>query len=418
MGSFGAVWAAEVRQGGTGEVAIKEIQCHNQAELANAQYEGRLLQMLQERGGASGSSLRQSRSPSTPPGSQGAGRDERIPALVAQETELVGPDFWRVRLAMTKVPGVPLDRFLDWWQRERSMSTDNAFVQRQRFAEACHFARALVAQLVPTFENISALAYHRDVNSHNILVDGGDGMGPCFGLVDFGLAADLPGWRGPMGPSSWHLVDIGGDCRYWPMSAWLQFECGWQELSKYQVLAVEYQTQLDMHAFGITTLQVLAAMCPMSTSTNPTPGRLASEAGRVGFGGGAGGETLPDEVRALQAAWDRYWQDMTRFWERLLDVFRNNGDQNALKGSCIVDGVHNVVGQNLAVLRSTIREVCDACGRAPASAGLRAARPLFAALLELVSAGGVTGVEEGGRPPSWQAIRELIETADDAAGPV
>lgn len=213
-----------------------------------------------------------------------------------------------------------------------------------------------------------------------------------FGLVDFGLAVDLADWQGPVTPSSWHLVDIGGDCRYWPMSAWLQFECGWKELSKYPPLAEEYQSQLDLHAMGITALQALAAM---SLSTE--------------------GEGLPPSIQNLQVAWEHYWKDATRFWERLLDVFRRGGDQNALKVRCIQDGVHNIVGANLASLRTSLREASDTCGSAPPALGLRRAQPLFAALLELVSAGGTVGVDEGARAPTWQAVRKLLNV-DDVPG--
>jgi len=170
------------------------------------------------------------------------------------------------------------------------------------------------------------------------------------------------------------------------MSAWLQFECGWQELSKYPTLSAEYQAHLDFHALGITALQVLAAVSP----------RVEDEG-------------LPRQLGALQAAWDRYWEEATRFWQRLLDVFRRGGDQNALKVACITEGVHNTVGANLAALRTALREAFDACGEG----GLlvEGAKPLFAALLELVSAGGTVGFEDDGtRPPSWQSVQALAST--------
>jgi len=268
------------------------------------------------------------------------------------------------------------------------MSQSNAREQQQCFFKSCRFARELIVQLAPTFERISAFAYHRDVNSHNILVSGDDLMNLRFALVDFGLAVDMNKWQGPPGPSSWHLVDIGGDCRYWPMSAWLQFECGWQEVAKYPQLLTEYRTQLDLHAMGITALQVLATMCPHFT-----------------------GEGLPVEIQELQSAWEQYWGDVTRFWRRLLDVFRHGGDQNALKITCITESVHNIIGADLAALRMALRKAGEACrsGGLVSDLNIRSAQVLFPALLELVSAGGIVGFEEGTKIPSWQGVLALMD---------
>lgn len=385
-GSFGTVWAAERLDGEKGEVAIKEILCRTPQERASAAFEGRLLEMLHTGNGPGTSPTHEVGMSGGSCGSSCDARD-RIPDFVGTDTEPLGTDMWRVRLAMSRVPGVPLDRFLD---ANAASETSSPAQQQRCFIQACHFARELVLQLSPTFEHVATFAYHRDVNSHNILVDG-DADRPVFGLVDFGLAVELSKWQGPMGSCSWHLVDIGGDCRYWPMSAWLQFECGWQELSKYPPLATEYQAQLDFHALGVTALQVLAAMSPRADS-----------------------DGLPQELRALQKAWDQYWEDATRFWQRLLDVFRRGGDQNALKVACIAEGVHNTVGANLAALRMALREAYNACGDGDGL--LCHARSLFAALLELVSAGGTVGFEEIVRPPSWQAVRALAATSDQPGG--
>jgi serine/threonine protein kinase len=400
-GSFGTVWAAECLEGGPGpEVAVKEILCRSSVDLANAEFEGKLLEMIQSHARACGSSCR-------PDVGREAyalgGRDplDRIPDLVGIETEICGEETWRVRLAMTRVPGISLDRFLVSRCRRLSGSYcsgsalgSSTRLQQQgplSFVEACGLARELILQLSPALDHISKLSYHRDVNSHNILIDGSPSS-PVFGLVDFGLAVDLTKWQGPMGPLSWQLIDIGGDCRYWPMSAWLQFECGWKELSKYPPLSHEYQTQLDFHALGITALQILAALSPPATKENT-------------------GSITP-HVRALQVAWDQYWQNVTCFWQRLLEVFRTGGDQNALKVACINERVHNIVGANLAALRSAMRKLFDACNAAGTEAHLRQLCPLFAALLELVSSGGTVGFKEGQDPPSWQVVYKLISVSE------
>jgi len=398
MGSFGAVWSAR-RQDGGGEVAIKEILCRSEQEIAHAGLESALLRKLSDLAATMATKPQDSTADHVANGGTGASRDDafdRIPAMVASENELIGPELWRVRLAMTKVPGEPLDWFIDRWQQGLRQAV-GAVQRRDQFVEACHFVKELISQLSPTFESISNFVYHRDVNSHNILVDG-DARTPRFGLVDFGLAVDLSTWRGPLGPSSWQLVDIGGDCRYWPMAAWLQFECGYQELVKYAPLSTEYQTMLDLHALGITALQVLAAMAPFPSTAGQGPsGTLVKE-------------ILPDAVWVLLSAWTVYWKNVTRFWERLLEAFRSGGDQNALKASCIEEDVHNIVGKDLAVLRAALREADVACSR---ETGLHGAKPLFAALLELVSAGGTVGsTAEAAKPSSWRNVRALIDTDD------
>mmetsp|Transcript_114110 Transcript_114110/g.227078 ORF Transcript_114110/g.227078 Transcript_114110/m.227078 type:complete len:722 (+) Transcript_114110:196-2361(+) len=395
-GSFGTVWAADCLEGGLGcEVAIKEILCSSSSELALAAFEGKILEMIQGHARACGSSSRPNADRNT---NALDGRDplDRIPDLVGTDTHSCGSEQWRVRLAMTRVPGISLDRFLEVRRSCYGSSGSSGIVPvqqqgTQRFVEACSLARDLILQLAPTFEHISKLSYHRDVNSHNILVDG-DVSSPVFGLVDFGLAVDLTRWQGPVGPQSWHLVDIGGDCRYWPMSAWLQFECGWQELSKYPPLSIEYQTQLDFHALGITALQIVAALSPPASEDDTN--------------------SLAPQFMSLQIAWDQYWSNVTHFWQRLLDVFRTGGDQTALKMKCINDGVHNTVGADLAALRAAIRDAYNACNTAGPEANLRQFCPLFAALLELVSAGGTVGFRENQRPPDWQGVYQLVAASE------
>merc|ERR1740123_1607529 len=106
------------------------------------------------------------------------GRDplDRIPDLVGTDTHSCGLEQWRVRLAMTRVPGIPVDRSLEGRRRRLSSSVisgggSSAIVQVQqqggahRFAEACNLARELIVQLAPTFKHIAKLSYPRDVNS-------------------------------------------------------------------------------------------------------------------------------------------------------------------------------------------------------------------------------------------------------------
>lgn len=392
-GSFGSVWAAEVLDGSRDEVAVKEINCRSFKAFEKAKYEASLLDKLK----------------------QGRILDagDRIPALIASETEQLGPEHWRVRLVMTKMPGQSVDQFLEWWQRQRIPTAQTAGLSKcRRFLEACHFATQLISDIAPMLERVSAHAYHRDVNSHNILAEFDDTLVPRYFLIDFGLAVDLEQWmQASPAPKSWHFENIVGDCRYWPAAAWLQFEYGWTELDKCPALMTEYKTHLDLHALGITALQVWASV-----------------------GGEGVAEGMPQEIARLRAAWSQYWQDATRYWERVHQCLRNGGDMNALKREYITEDVHNVIGQRLVAVRAAIQDAFVACTRAAetvaqvgttrvdaGTAALANQRPFLAALLELVSARGETGIGDGnpGGPPrlsesrcidGWRAVRARLNS--------
>jgi len=416
MGSFGAVWAADCAGGG--EVAIKEIICRSPEDLSNAAYEGQLLEMLSGVAQVDGAGL-QFPWKSKPQSSYSSSADaclRRIPSFVASETERVGPETWRVRLAMSRITGEPLDRFLE---RRRRQNWEAGPVQGNaatlQFVEACHFARELLVQLVPAFEHISTFAYHRDVNSHNILVADGEGHnGPSYGLVDFGLAVDAKHWQGEgfgltpahqqqrgreEGSGAWQHLDVGGDCRYWPVSAWLQFELGWRELAATPALCFEYQTRLDLHGLGITALQVLSELLP------PVP----ENSDELSAAEGEDGDQFTHLIGVLQAAWDRYWENVTRFWKALLDTFRSNGDWNSLKVECINTGVHNIIRSDLHLLCMTLADCGEACRRAPASLGLGEMPPVFDVLANLVGAASSPIPEDLLRgADAWRRIRSIL----------
>jgi len=406
MGSFGVVWAASCD--GVGEVAVKEIICQSQVDLSRAIYEAELLQTL-----SSAEAMKKVGPPATPgfaSSAEAAGphccaTGLRIPAYVASETTKLSPDVRRMRLAMARIAGEPLDRFLRNWQRETVDATQNRRSQPplEQVAEACRYAKALVTQLAPTMERISKLAYHRDVNAHNILVTQDDG--PQFGLVDFGLAVNASRWQGGPAPKSasnaqgwlpgcaeWQHLDVGGDCRYWPTSAWLQFQVGCYELAEAKSLCLEYQTHLDLQGLGITALQVLAEMMPVPPF-DQTENLDVDDIANINS------EGVPIEFWKLLVAWEQYWAASTHFWTALLDTFRNNGDWNVLKNEFIAMNVHDIISRKLRAVRNAIIEAREACRRAPASCGLLDAPGLFSALLVMISSG-----EERDGPTSWDEV--------------
>lgn len=315
-----------------------------------------------------------------------------------------------MRLAMTRMPGEPLDLFLEAWRHRRSAPSE----RRVRVSHSCTLARELLLQLSPTFECISSHAFHRDVNAHNILIDAGWDVAPSFGLVDFGLAVDAHCWQmednggvaptqptrvGADGACTWHHLDVGGDCRYWPVSAWLQFLLGWREVSSSPAMLLEYQSRLDLHALGITATQVLAETLPQM-SAEPD---------------GAAGPSLadvPDELWALQRAWERYWGHVLPMHCQLVDTFTNAGDWDALKMEYISNSVHQTVAEDLRALRVAIRDAGDACSRAPVSADVAGFPGLCAALLALLDADGAAeqaaGTGPANGPRCWREIHRLL----------
>jgi serine/threonine protein kinase len=456
MGSFGAVWAADGEDGN--ELAVKEIICNSHADLMNALYESHLLRTLGARA-VQASAMKAGRwdaaqrctdeavaSNSSGSFSPQASCAEMVPSLVASESVCIGPETWRVRLVMTRVHGEPVDMFLEQRRKlhESSMVCGGTGAVgwcelpplSQQFEEASFLAREMLAQLAPGFEHISSLSLHRDVNSHNILIDEVNGAlpAPRFGLVDFGLAVDAVGWCneegatrsvsrpsrvGQDGSSTWHYLDVGGDCRYWPLSAWVQFLAGWRELAACPSLSFEYQNQLDTHALGLTALQLLAELLPLPLETaNAVRSADALEAA-LEIGGHVW-EDAPPELLVLRIVWERYWGRVSPLHARLINTFHTGGDWDKLKVDCIKDGVHEKIAEDLRMLRAAIREVREACRRftvkaeSDAKAGISSittvnlamGSTLFDALLLLVSDGQSTESATG--PEIWRAVRYAL----------
>jgi len=403
VGSFGVVWAAECS--GFGQVAVKEIVCQSETDFSRAMYEAELLWRLTQ-----------------PSGDELLDAESRIPAFVSAEVATITPEMYRVRLAMARIPGIPLDKFLRKEQQVLEAMGDSQPVEAElaQLEKACVHARAIVTQLAPTMERVATFAYHRDVNAHNILIAQGEsesvsGPAPKFGLVDFGLAVDAFRWQGgPVPPSpqvpsgvlpgerEWEHLDVGGDCRYWPASAWLQFEVGCYEMAKERALCSEYQTHLDFQGLGITALQVLADMMPGPTPSGPS--RPATPQRRRG---GSKEDALLGACANLKVAWHQYWVTSSHYWSSLLDTFRNNGDWNALKTEFITIGVHERIASRLRAVRRSLCEALDVCRQHQLShiPFLQDFAELLSSLLVMVSSG-----EERSCPCSWQDVLQALQS--------
>jgi len=401
VGSFGVVWAGECA--GFGQVAVKEIVCHSHTDFARAMYEAELLWVL------------------TKKRSEQLGHDLQIPAFVSAEVATISPDMYRARLAMARVPGVPLDKFLRKEQQEMEAAANVYEARIAQLDKACSYAREIVLQLAPTMERIADLAYHRDVNAHNILISVESeekSTKPSYGLVDFGLAVDAFKWQGGLVPCSadypagllpgereWEHLDVGGDCRYWPTSAWKQFEVGCQELAQERALCSEYQTHLDFQGLGITALQVLADMIPASTEqSHASVFAKFSSSRRQTLA--VGEDVVLHSCGVLKAAWHDYWVTSSHYWSALLDTFRNNGDWNALKMEFISIGVHKKIASALHAVRKTLKETLDLCSKENSQVPfLKDLASLLSSLLVMISSG-----EERSALCTWQDVIRALRT--------
>merc|ERR1719424_705314 len=168
---------------------------------------------------------------------------------------------------MTVVPGEPLDCFV----RRPAVPGVNHVIARRRGAL---LASKLIQDIAPTLELLAPIAWHRDVNSHNVLIDGvpendveyisdEDYMHQAtFWLIDFGLAIDSQSWVTENG--RWKTEYIGGDSRYWPASSWIMHLLGPDGFDGRTQLCEQYQRRLDIHGLGITALELLCAVAQAS----------------------------------------------------------------------------------------------------------------------------------------------------------
>lgn len=379
-GSFSTVWSAVKADGSNNnvEIAIKETVCRTPGELSEAEKESKIVHQI-------------------------GALSHRIPEIIAMETIPVAAGTSIVRLAMTKVPGESLGGFLNRWKQQvGGVPCEHPQALANQFSEACHWTCELISQLLPAFEAIAPCALHRDVNTHNILVETAgpvDSSSPQFGLIDFGLATEVEHWT----RLSTELAVVG-DCRYWPVSAWFFFAAGGSELAKQPALLMEYRTQLDVHALGITALQIFIEMLPL-----PAPGSAAAS-------------LVPEGMWTLKRAWEHYWQDACNLWEPLFNAFESKTDGVQIRQHYLNSRVDLVIADDLAKLRQALANLRDACVTAGPGSLLFGTRSVFAALLELISQGG-HGLP-GELPPgamkqtTWQSIRSILGagTAPSAVG--
>lgn len=320
-GSYGEVWKAQTLSGPEGRdevVALKEVCCRSHSELQQAIFEVQVLLALQR--ASSQSALL------------------RVPRCISYTVD-PSDRGWKVRTAMTIVPGESLDYFV----RRKHVPEWTMLTGMKR---GLILVAKLLKDIGPSLELLGPIAWHRDVNSHNILVDGApddiddDSLSQRAGfwLIDFGLAVDSQSWVSEHG--KWRTEYIGGDSRYWPPSSWIMHLMGPEGFDHRPDLCEQYQRRLDIHGLGITALELL---CSVAVRCN-----LGSE------------EQLGPWSPVL-TAWTRYRDEVWRWWAAVYEVFSSGGDlapvQARLMDENLIDQLLELVANIRYALRSCAEKV-------------------------------------------------------------
>jgi len=320
-GSYSEVWRARVLTEGAGvtEVALKDVLGRSEGELEQAMFEVKILLELE-------------RSVTT----KGINQDQmRIPRCISYKVSQT-PDGGRVRMAMTVAPGESLDVFMlkpgpAWWTRSTTIQI------------GCALAAQLVRQLAPTLDNLAPIAWHRDISSHNILINGLQEEttartvveSTTFWLIDFGLAVDSQTW---VLDEAWRTKDIGGDCRYWPPSSWIMHLLGPEGFLHRPAFCEQYKHRLDIHGLGISALELLCTVALMAPSSD-----------------GLNKHERQGAWVQLFQVWQVYRQDVWRWWSEVYTVFSQGGDLKPVQHKLLQEGIIEQLMAILAKLRRALR---------------------------------------------------------------
>jgi serine/threonine protein kinase len=339
-GSFGVVFAGtddETDQ----PVAIKDITCKSEKEFDQAKFEFEVMRKLEDKLATMSPRRLQK-------------EKLNCPKFFAMTHERIQGGRWKVLGAMERVAG----ETLDGWEGKKK--------GKLSFDDSCMVARKLLEQLAPTFDRVSEIAFHRDVNAHNILinVDNDDVSTAQFTLIDFGLAVDAREWT----TGKWKVHDIGGDCRYWPASAWMQFIYGYKYLESMESHSGNFKDHyiymLDVHSLALTAIQLIV------DTMDPTSAPAAA---------------------SLGPAWTRYWDYSTQYWKQVYAVFSKGGDWNKMKNDFMKIRVQETTKENVKKLRDLFNQFAT-------EASLAKHRSLFLALATMLELEAIT----------WKQVRSKL----------
>jgi len=348
-GAFGVVWKAQELDTPDQRpcVAVKAMEATNHENFGAAVFEAELLRLLTMQ---LPSDCRDS-----------------VPKYVAHsacKTSTGGI----VHIAMSFIPGFVLDQWMYAITDEEHKRVDvNKIVNgllpgsRQRsmhLAGACSFAQDLVSQLSVVFAALAPIAFHRDISSHNVLVDitqEGDTLKPSFALIDFGLAVNSGSWN-----QEWNSSNLAGDPRYWTLAAWMALAFGFRYVETHPNPGFhrQYLSRIDQYSLGLLGLEVLFSLWD--------PNRQGDA------------ESAPGMLEA-RAAWCAFWDSVFR----LFQMFHLQGPQQIRQ---FLELSQQNVLRHMADLLSDVYTTLRAAAAHPANAE-RA--QLLRVLADLVDENGV-----------------------------
>eukprot|EP00929_Paragymnodinium_shiwhaense_P079638 TRINITY_DN4151_c0_g1_i2.p1 TRINITY_DN4151_c0_g1~~TRINITY_DN4151_c0_g1_i2.p1 ORF type:complete len:760 (-),score=115.64 TRINITY_DN4151_c0_g1_i2:204-2378(-) len=340
-GSYSIVYRAERlnRHGvpdGSEVLAMKEVRCSTEAALTQAVFEVKVLLAVEQAG--------------SQPGARKVPQPLRVPRCLAYCVDQCddGTEGWTVRTAMTVVPGESLDLFF----RHPLPAVCNTV--GAAFRRACALAEKCLRDVGPVLKLLEPVAWHRDVNSHNILVDvsedqqnlTSDVSKATFWLIDFGLAVESRSWVSP--PGKWQTEHIGGDSRYWPTSSWIMHLLGPGGFAEVPQLCEQYQRRLDIHGLGITALELLCAVA-MAIHGNQQDGlALLADDGSLLAG-----------INELLVGWQTYWKTVWRWWSMVYAVFSRGGDIAPVQLQLMQEGLIERLRDLLEALRQALLKIAQ-----------------------------------------------------------
>ncbi|CAE8609182.1 unnamed protein product [Polarella glacialis] len=233
---------------------------------------------------------------------------------------------------MTVVPGQSLDYFV----RRPPIEGRTCLKALER---GVALAAKCLVDVGPSLQLLQPIAWHRDVNSHNILVDDAPDDADAayikahasFWLIDFGLAVDSQSWVSENG--KWRTEYIGGDSRYWPPSSWMMHLLGPEGFEGLPDLCEQYQRRLDIHGLGITALELLCSVALVSL--------------------GAEEELGPWE--AVLTSWQQYRDEVWHWWAAVYSVFSSGGDLAPVQAQLVQEGLVEQLLELLLQIRSALK---------------------------------------------------------------
>lgn len=344
-GAFGVVWYAQEKGTASDPVAVKGVVAKTAKAFAAATFEAELLRLLTARLPVS--------------------CWERVPRYITHST-LRSSGGGTVRLAMTFVPGSPLDQWIYGITDEEHKQVDASFLvegrlpasrqRRMRLSAAVSFSANLLSQLSGVFNVLQSIAYHRDVSSHNVLVDvqgdiseQGEAPSAKFALIDFGLAVRSGSWN-----RDWCTSNLAGDPRYWAPAAWMAFAFGFRYVEAHPDPGFhrQYLSRIDHYSLGVLGLETLFSLWDYEHE---------ADAGVPG-------------MREARDAWCQFWYASIR----LFQMFHLKGSQEVRKyiARSPEDGIVGVV-THLKHLRQALRHAASQPGNS-------AVAPLLVVLADLV----------------------------------